>query len=97
MPTYYVLGRYTQQGMRDIKGAPQRIADARRMAQGSGVEMTSFQLTLGRYDFVAVIQAPDDETLARYVLATAARGNVTTETLRAFSEEETGKIISGLP
>jgi uncharacterized protein with GYD domain len=59
--------------------------------------MTQFNLTLGQYDFVTQVEAPDDETFARALLGIASSGNITTETLRAFTEEEYGRIAGALP
>jgi len=58
--------------------------------------MVEFSLTLGRHDFVTQVEAPDDETIAGAVLSIASGGNITTETLRAFSEEEYGRIVAGM-
>ena len=52
---------------------------------------------MGRYDAIVVTEAPDDETVSKLALAAGARGNVRTETLRAFTEEEAKKIAAELP
>ena len=54
-------------------------------------------LTMGRYDFVAIIEAPDDEAAARFALITGSQGSVSTETLRAFSEGEFERLLKSLP
>jgi uncharacterized protein with GYD domain len=59
--------------------------------------MTSFYLTIGQYDAVAIVELPGDEALAKVALALASQGNVRTETLRAFKEDEYRKIIGSLP
>ena len=56
-----------------------------------------FYSTMGRYDMVVIVDAPNPETVAKIVLATASSGAVSTETLPAFSEEEYRKVISELP
>ena len=56
-----------------------------------------FYLVAGQYDMVVVSECPDDETAARVMLAIGSAGNVRTETLRAFTEDEYRKIIAGLP
>ena len=60
-------------------------------------EMKKFFLTMGRYDAVVIIEAPDAETVAKLALAIGSQGNVQTETLRAFSQDEFLDIVSGLP
>ena len=59
--------------------------------------MKAFYLTMGQYDAVAVIEAPDDETAAKGALITASAGNVSTETLRAFTEQEAIALVQSLP
>ena len=62
-----------------------------------GAERKQFYLTLGRYDAVVIAEAPDDETAAKVALAIGSAGNVRTEILRAFAEDEYKKIIAALP
>ena len=97
MPSYMVLGRYTQKGVESIKGAPARLDAVKQAARQAEVEVKAFYLTLGQYDFVFVMDAPDDEAMARLMLATSAQGNFRSETLRAFTEDEYRKIIGALP
>ena len=59
--------------------------------------MKQFFLTMGRYDAVVIIEAPDDETVAKLALAIGSQGNAKTETLRAFSQDEFLGIVAGLP
>jgi uncharacterized protein with GYD domain len=62
-----------------------------------GGAIKAFYLTIGRHDMVIIAEAPNEETLAKLLLATAAQGSVRTETLRAFTEDEYRKLISELP
>ncbi len=52
---------------------------------------------IGHYDLVSVVEAPDDETMAKIALSLGSQGNIRTETLRAFTEDEYREIIAGLP
>lgn len=97
MASYIILGRYTTQGISRIKDGPGRTAAARKAFEAAGCRMTQFNLTLGQYDFVTQVEAPDDETFARALLGIASSGNITTETLRAFTEEEYGRIAGAMP
>ena len=97
MATYITLGRYTQQGMSKIKESPSRFEAFRSAAQKAGGSVKGFYLTMGQYDFVLITEAPSDDVTARLTLATGALGNVTTETLRAFTEDEFKKLVSSLP
>lgn len=97
MPTYLMLLRYTQTGIQNIKESPSRLDAARQLASSLGAEIKAVYLTMGRYDLAVMFEAPDDETVARFALAVGSRGAVSTETLRAFPEDEYRKIISELP
>ncbi len=96
MPTYISLVRYTQQGVQNIKDTPARLDATKQASQSLGVEIKGWYLTMGQYDLVTIIEAPDDETVAKIALTVGLRGNVRTETLRAFTEEETRRIVEGL-
>jgi len=97
MATYVSLIRFTDQGIRNVKDAAQRIAAAEKLFGQVGARMSEIYLTMGRYDYVVVMEAPDDETATKAALAVSSLGNVRTETLRAYRRPEIGKIISGLP
>ena len=97
MPTYIMLLNYTQQGMEKIKESPSRLDAAKQAAQRLGGELKAYYLTMGQYDAVVIAEAPNDEVVARFLLSIGAQGNVRTETLRAFTEDEYRKIIAGLP
>ena len=97
MSTYIVLLRYTQQGVQNIKESPTRLDAAKQAFQALGAEVKAFYLVMGQYDAVVVSEAPDDETMAKLALATGSLGNVRTETLRAFTEDEYRQIIAALP
>ncbi len=97
MPTYITLLRYTQQGAERMKESPTRLEAAKQSVRAMGGELKAFYLVMGRYDAVVISEAPDDETATKFALATAARGFVRTETLRAYPEDEYRKIIAALP
>ena len=97
MAAYIMVGNYTKQGMDKIRGAPARIDTAREVVASLGGQLQCWYLTMGRYDFVAIIEAPNDEVMARLALAIGSHGNITTETLRAFNEQEFLQIVSELP
>jgi uncharacterized protein with GYD domain len=97
MPTYISLIRFTQKGMETIKEGPKRLDAAKERFRAAGGELKAFYLVTGQYDAVAISELPNDEAAARLALATGSMGNVRTETLRAFSEDEYKKIIAALP
>ena len=96
MATYIVLLKWTAQGLRDIKQSPSRVDAARKGFEASGVKLKEFYMVTGQYDCVVIAEAPDDATLAKALLLAAAQGNVTTETCRAFTEQEFRQIIGSL-
>jgi uncharacterized protein with GYD domain len=96
MPTYILLGGYTEKGVATMKESPQRLDGARKLAKSLGAKLTDFYLTMGGPDFVVMLEAPDDETVAKFVLNAAAKGAVRTTTLKAFSEKEYRKLCASL-
>src|SRR5574342_126333 len=97
MPTYISLIRFTQKGIEGIKEGPARLDRAKQVFRAAGAELKAFYLVSGQYDAVVISEAPNFETVARLSLATGAGGNVRTESVRAFTEEEYRKIIATLP
>lgn len=96
MSLYVILGNYTDQGIRNIKKTTKRAEAFRALAKKMGVRVKDIYWTMGRYDIVTIIDAPDDATATRLLLAAGSLGNVRTETLRAYTESEVGKIVKGM-
>jgi uncharacterized protein with GYD domain len=97
METYIILGNYTQDGVRKIKESPARIEAARKAVEAAGGKFLSWHLTMGRYDFVVITEAPDVKTAASVLLAIGAKGASRTETLRALTEEEFKEVVAAMP
>jgi uncharacterized protein with GYD domain len=93
MATFVVLTSFTDQGMKNIKETVNRAEAFKQMAGKFGVTVKDFYYTLGRHDAVVVCEAPDDETGTALALSLASRGNVRSESLRAFSMAEMAKIL----
>ena len=96
MARYVVLFDWTDQGVRNAKESVTRVSQARAAFQQLGVTIETIYWTLGTHDLVAVLTAPDGETLAAALLQVAGQGNVRTTTLRAFDEAEFGTILGHL-
>ena len=96
MASFVVLANFTEQGARNVKEIPQRRQRALELAQRMGVNVTNRYLTMGAYDLVLTLEAPDDETATRFVLSLTSAGNLRTTTLRAYTEEEGDRILAGL-
>jgi uncharacterized protein with GYD domain len=97
MATYLCMYKWTEKGIGHIKESPARLEAARRTAKAMGGDLKQFFMLLGERDTAAIFVAPDDETMARINLAMCSQGNVVSETMRAFTEEEYRKILGSLP
>jgi len=97
MTTFVVLASFTDQGLRNAKERISNVDETLELAKKSGVTIKEMYWTLGRHDVVAICEAPDTATATALSLSVASRGNVRTETLRAFSFDEMkqihGKIV----
>ena len=98
MPTYMMLVQWTESGIENVKKLPDRLAECKGMAGGLGVEMKQFYMLMGhRYDIGVIVEAPSDEAMATFVLGIGSEGYARTESLRAFTEEECGRILEAVP
>jgi uncharacterized protein with GYD domain len=97
MPTYIMLVNLTDQGVRGVKDIPKRQAASREMVKKLGIERKQVYMTFGPYDFVHILEAPDDAAIAKYVLALGAIGNVRSTVMKAFDEAEHNAFIAALP
>jgi len=96
MPTYITLIHYTEQGVKTFKDLPGRLEETRKAGEALSAKLVAFYLTMGQYDAVVISEAPDDDTVAKLALAAAGRGNVRTETVRAFDENEAKRLAAEL-
>lgn len=96
MPTYIALLKWTEQGIGNVKKSPSRLDAGRKAFKKIGVEIKDTYLTMGRYDLVCIIDAPDDEAFATAMISLGAQGNVQTETLKAFTEDQYRKICASV-
>lgn len=97
MAGYITFLKYTQQGLSTIKDSPGRITAAKAAWEKQGVKVVGVWVTMGEHDLVVVLDAPDDQIVAALALGLAKVGNVTTTTVRAFSEDEFSSIVAKLP
>lgn len=93
MPQYVCLVTFTKQGLKNLGATTKRAKAFEDAAEKLGVEIKYTLWTVGRYDIVHILEAPDDETAASMAFSLGALGNVRTETLRAFDREEMEAII----
>ncbi len=97
MAGYAVLYKFTQSGLASIKDQPERVKHAKELSAQMGIRVVGVWMTMGEYDMVTVVDAPDEQTLAARLLITGKAGHVTTTTMRAFSEDEFAQILSKPP
>ena len=97
MATYISFIQYTQQGLAAIKDSPKRLDAARKAFEQAGAKIKEFYLVMGKYDIVIIAEAPNDEAIARTNLLLGSKGNIKTNTSRAFTETEYRKLIDSLP
>ena len=97
MSKYIILFRFTQKGIENIKDSPARVEKAKKIFQDMNAKVEEFYALMGRYDTMFIVEAPDDETIVKAAATIGSLGNVQTETLRAFTEEEFRNIIEALP
>lgn len=97
MPKYISLVNYTSKGIQNIKESPNRLDAVKKLCESMNSNVEGFFLTMGRYDIVLIVDAPDAETVAKIILTITSKGAVKAETLFAFPEKDYRNIISELP
>jgi uncharacterized protein with GYD domain len=97
MPTYIMLMKWTEQGVKDAKNALTRQEQGSAGLERAGGRLIGSWWTQGAYDAVLVFELPDDETASAAALALGMQGNVRTETMRAYGREEMQRILQKLP
>jgi uncharacterized protein with GYD domain len=96
MATYILLSHFSDQGIRNVMDTTKRADAVRQMAQTVGATVTEIYWTLGRYDVVAIVEAPDTKAVTAFGLSLGRLGNVRTETLPAFTKAEMETILSNV-
>ena len=88
MPTYVMLTNLTADGVRTLKNNPGRVAEVNNEVEQIGAKVVSQYATLGQYDFVTIVEAPDDKTMAKVSVELGSRGTMTSETMAALPSED---------
>jgi uncharacterized protein with GYD domain len=96
MATFITLLNFTDQGIRNVKESPDRYGAFKAMAEKLGITIKSAYWTVGHYDMVVVVDGPEEAAVS-VLLKLGSLGNVRTQTLRGFSEEEMRQIVSNMP
>ena len=93
MPTYVVLYRFTDQGRRELKRTVHRALEIREENEAAGFRVLGHYWTQGQYDLVVTVEAPSEDAMLAGLFSVAEAGNVVSETLRAFSDEEMQRAL----
>ena len=96
MATYVVLATMTDQGVRSVKDLPRRLDNADETVKAFGGTIKDLYFAMGPYNYVVVVEAPDDEAVARGVLTIGSQGNVRTQTFRVFDRDEALRLAEGI-
>jgi uncharacterized protein with GYD domain len=96
VPVYVSLMRWTSRGLGGLPAWRDRVEAGERAIQDRGGRLIDVYVTLGRYDVVEIFEAPNDETATQILVDLTKDGNVTTETLRAFTRDEAEAIVRTL-
>ena len=94
MATFVTTVRFTQQGIQAVGDTTDRAASLRSAAEKMGVTIKDIYWTLGDFDGLLILDAPDDETAAAFLMHAASQGNVQTTTTRAFTAEEMQGVLA---
>ena len=93
MSNFIILGNWTEQGIKNITQLPERVNQSRKMIENAGGKMQFFT-TMGKYDFVLLVEIPKDDDMAAIALCVGSMGNIRTITMKAWSEAETNNLVT---
>ena len=94
MATYIVLSTFTDQGIRTVRETTNRADQVRETAKKFGVTVKEIFWTLGSYDVVTIFEAPDESSITALSLAIGSAGNIRTQMLRAFNQDEMKAVLA---
>ena len=87
MPTYVMLTNLTADGVRTLKNNPGRVSEVNAEVEQIGAKVLAQYATLGQYDFITIVEAPDEKTMAKVSVELGSRGTMTSQTLSAIPAE----------
>jgi uncharacterized protein with GYD domain len=94
MPAFIILGHFTDQGVRAVKDTTKRAEKFKELAKQNGATVKELYWTLGKYDVVTIVEAPDLASVTALGLTLGMAGNVRTQTLPAFSADDMAKVLA---
>ena len=93
MATFIMLASFTDQGIRNVKDTTKRAGAVKEAAAKFGVSVRNLYWTLGAYDVVTIVDAPDDQAVAALLFSIGSLGSVRTQSLKAFEADEVEGIL----
>jgi uncharacterized protein with GYD domain len=93
MPTYIMLTNLTPEGVQTLKNNPNRVQEVNKEVEQLGVKVKDQWATLGQYDFISIVEAPDDQTMAKVSVELGSRGTMTSQTLAAMPAGDLAKAL----
>ncbi len=93
MPTYVMLTNLTPEGVQTLKNNPSRVQEVNKEVEQIGVTVKEQWATLGQYDFITIVEAPDDKTMAKVSVELGSRGTMSSQTLAAMPAEELAQAL----
>jgi uncharacterized protein with GYD domain len=93
MPTFVMLTNLTSEGVRTLKNNPGRVAEVNKEVEQIGAKVQALYATLGQYDFVTIVEAPDEKTMAKVSVELGSRGTMTSQTLAAMPADELASAL----
>jgi uncharacterized protein with GYD domain len=97
MPSYIILGKWTDKGAAEVKASPELMKQAMVAAEKLGGKVMGMWVTMGEYDGVLVLDVPNDQSACLFALGLASCGTARTQTMRAFSVDEFAQLAAKLP
>jgi uncharacterized protein with GYD domain len=93
MPTYVMLTNLTSEGVKTLKSNPTRVTEVNKEVEQIGVKVVAQYATLGQYDFVTIVEAPDEKTMAKCSVELGSRGTMSSQSLAAIPVEDLASVL----
>ena len=93
MATFVMLTNLTSDGVKTLKSNPNRVGEVNKEVEQIGAKVIAQYATLGRYDFVTIVEAPDEKTMAKVSVELGSRGTMTSETMAAMATDELAAVL----
>ncbi len=93
MPIFVMLTNLTSEGVQTLKANPNRVIEVNKEVEQLGAKVLNQWATLGQFDFVSIVEAPDEQTMAKVSVELGSRGTMSSQTLAAIPSEDLAKAL----